>query len=430
MSNAGRGEGGQSAYNNNIVTLTGQNSANGIDPTVEVTYTSAEEGAGNEVIVTNVTVSGATTPNLKLSADGLTTNEIKCKISQPNSVLNKADADGSTVLSAGTIDSGSNIGLVTKTVDFEVISATNKSISFVNSEIVDDKDSSVHSSSSTNLFLNDIIFEGQQTDPASSGRTFIIYPPDENISVKISMAGSRGFDFNGNKGGNGGVTIFTYTLQKNTEYVFKLGFTVSPPTSLGKGGAGAFFYEKGRLLVACGGGGASGWYGGNGGTGGGAGVAGGSGSGSSGGSGGESVSAGQLTSEGTVPTSGSAGKVESCTTGDYWLGQGVDACNDVGNVKFRTFDGTEVSSSATIQRGYKADGGPENGFRFNGESSFNEVNGTYVGGGGAGAFGGGAAASTNSGGGGGSGYTNGSVNIIRTSSENELYTAFAQIELL
>ena len=165
-----RGGGGQSAYNNNIVTLTGQNSTNGIDPEVIVTYTSAEEGAGNVVITTNVTVSGATTPNLKLTADGITTNEVKCQISQSNSVLNKADADGSTTLSAGTLGGG----LVTKTVDFEVISATNKSISFVNSEVVDDKDSSVHSSASQNLFLNDIIFEGSQTDPATSGRTFII----------------------------------------------------------------------------------------------------------------------------------------------------------------------------------------------------------------------------------------------------------------
>ena len=142
------------------------------------------------------------------------------------------------------------------------------------------------------------------------------------------------------------------------------------------------------------------------------------------------MSAGQLTSAGVVPTGGTGGKVESCTIGDYWLGQGVDACSDVGNVKFRTFDGNEVSSSATIQRGYKGDGGPENGFRFNGGSSFNQVNGTYIGGGGAGAYGGNAAASTNSGGGGGSGYTNGSVTIIDTSLVNEDLIGFAQIELL
>ena len=123
--------------------------------------------------------------------------------------------------------------------------------------------------------------------------------------------------------------------------------------------------------------------------------------------------------------------MESCTTGDYYAGQGVSPCNDIGNsVKFRTFDGTEVSSSANIIRGYKADGAPENGFRFNGGSSFYQVNGTYVGGGGAGAYGGNAAASTNAGGGGGSGYTNGSVTIVSTSADNGLYKSFAQIELL
>ena len=428
MSNATQGGGGESAYRSSIANLTGQNSATGVDPIVEVTYTSAEEGAGGETITNNITVSGATTPNLKLTADGVITSNVKCKISHPTSVLNSADANGDTTLSDGTLSGG----LVTKTAEFEVISAINKTISILNFELVNDKKSDSHISGSQNLFLNNVDFQTGEndTDPNVSGTTFVMYPPDENITVKITMGASAGESFNGNDGGAGGVTVFSYTLQKNTEYVFKLGTTVSPPTSLGKGGAGAFFYEKGRLLVACGGGGASGWYSGTGGNGGGAGVAGSSGTGSSGGDGGQSVSAGQLTSAGIVPTGGTGGKVESCTTGDYWLGQGVDACSDVGNVKFRTFDGNEVSSSATIQRGYKGDGGPENGFRFNGGSSFNQVNGTYVGGGGAGAYGGNGAASTNSGGGGGSGYTNGSVNIISTSSENDDIIGFAQIELL
>ena len=46
MANAGAGGGGESAYKSSVVTLTGQNSATGIDPSIEVTYTSAEEGAG------------------------------------------------------------------------------------------------------------------------------------------------------------------------------------------------------------------------------------------------------------------------------------------------------------------------------------------------------------------------------------------------
>ena len=289
MSNATQGAGGESSYNSNVITLTGQNSATGIDPIIEVTYTSAEEGAGGSSITNNITVSGATTPTLKLTSDGIITSNVKCQISHPTSVLNSADANGDTTLSDGTL----NGGLVTKTAEFEVISAANKTISILNFETVNDKDSSSHSSGSQNLFLNDINFQmsDTDTDPLVSGRTFIMYPPDENITVKITMGASAGGGFNGNEGGTGGITVFSYTLQKNTEYVFKLGVTVSPPTSLGYGGAGAFFYEKGRLLVACGGGGASGWYSGNGGNGGGAGVAGSSGSGSSGGDGGQSVSA-------------------------------------------------------------------------------------------------------------------------------------------
>ena len=50
MANAGQGGGGQSAYKSGFASLTGQNSATGIDPIVEVSYTSAEEGAGNEIV--------------------------------------------------------------------------------------------------------------------------------------------------------------------------------------------------------------------------------------------------------------------------------------------------------------------------------------------------------------------------------------------
>ena len=132
MSNATQGGGGESAYRSSIANLTGQNSATGIDPIVEVTYTSAEEGAGGETITNNITVSGATTPNLKLTADGVITSNVKCKISHPTSVLNSADANGDTTLSDGTLSGG----LVTKTAEFEVISAINKTISILNFELV------------------------------------------------------------------------------------------------------------------------------------------------------------------------------------------------------------------------------------------------------------------------------------------------------
>ena len=135
MSNATQGGGGQSAYNSNKVTLTGQNSADGIDPLVEVTYTSALEGQGQSEVTIDIEVSGATTPNLTLNAESITTATVKCKISQPNAVLNRADANGDTIFSNGTLDGG----LVTKDALFESISENNKSISIVNTEIVDDK---------------------------------------------------------------------------------------------------------------------------------------------------------------------------------------------------------------------------------------------------------------------------------------------------
>ena len=93
----------------------------------------------------------------------------------------------------------------------------------------------------------------------NSFRNIMVFPEEEDITVKMTMSASAGQDFNGRKGGHGGLSIFTYTLQRNTEYTLKLGCTIEPTSSIGRGGAGAYFYDGGRLLVACGGGGASGW---------------------------------------------------------------------------------------------------------------------------------------------------------------------------
>tara|TARA_R100001443_G_scaffold57633_1_gene68321 strand:+ start:11519 stop:12814 length:1296 start_codon:yes stop_codon:yes gene_type:complete len=424
------GGGGQSAYNSQVLTLVGENSTSGVEPQVEVTYTSASEG-GSTTVTTNTTITGAQTEQLKIKSDRVGISTVRCVMSHPTAVLNHADANGNTVLASGVFDGG----LSTKTVDFESISAVNNTRSILNYEVVSDLDSSKYTSSNSygdqNLFLNS--FDGQANSNLvdSAAQTIIVYPPEENITVKITLAAAAGQSFNGNTGGEGGVTIFSYTLQKDTEYAFKLGYTISPPTSLGYGGAGAYFYEKGRLLVACGGGGASGWFGGNGGSGGGAGVVGGSGSGQSSGSGGQSINAGQLTSTGIFASGLNGGKVESCTTGDYYASQGITPCGDVGTSQFRDYLGNINSNTASITRGYKSAPGPGYGFRYNGGNSLSIVNGTYVGGGGAGAFGGNATASVSGGGGGASGYTNGSVNVISTSQGGNTSRASAlTIELL
>ena len=170
------------------------------------------------------------------------------------------------------------------------------------------------------------------------------------------------------------------------------------------------------MLVACGGGGASGWYGGNGGDGGGAGVAGASGSGQNRGVGGIKYNDGDLPAAGVLPSGATGGKIESCTTGGYWNTQGYSPCSDLGQRKFFLANGQQNLSTQTILRGYKAaDVNSSYGFRHNGgNSQVIGANGLFVGGGGSGAGGGNAASGADSGGGGASGYSNGSVTIVST----------------
>ena len=134
-----------------------------------------------------------------------------------------------------------------------------------------------------------------------------------------------------------------------------------------------------------------------------------------------------------MPNGINGGKIESCTTGTYWANQGISPCDDVGQQQFRTFQGTIVSGTATIQRGYKSSGsltGSTFGYRNNGGDSTSSVSGTFVGGGGAGAYGGNAATNASAGGGGGSGYTDGSVTIVSSSrGGNTSSSAYANIKL-
>ena len=111
-------------------------------------------------------------------------------------------------------------------------------------EVVQDDDSSyLLTQNNLNLYLQDVDLQ------ASNGREYraiVVYAPEENVNVEVIMAGSAGVSFNNNLGGSGGKCTFTYTLQQNTEYVFLLGETQGNTSSVGRGGAGAYFYEKGR----------------------------------------------------------------------------------------------------------------------------------------------------------------------------------------
>ena len=87
---------------------------------------------------------------------------------------------------------------------------------------------------------------------------------------------------------------------------------------------------------------------------------------------------------------------------------GKAPCDDVGTVKFRTPDGTEISNTAVIERGYKSGynviqtaGG---GRRINGGDWWIGFTGGQGG------------TNRDGGGGGGSGYTDGSVTVVNTTS--------------
>ena len=411
MSRAGGGGGGRSAYDDSI--LNKQSDATSLVPYVEVKYISATQSGGSSV-TTTIGASGVTTPNLTLSATRVGIHTVRCKLTHPVAV-NKATTASLPVTRA-------NSPIYTNTVNFQTISKVNSQRSNVTYEITKDWNTNF-GSGTVNLYQQSLSLAATTANP---NRTVTLYAPEENIQVEIQLSGGAGDGFNGGTGGRGGGTRFVYTLIQDTEYTFKFGYNTDEngTASLGRGGPGAYFYEKGILLVACGGVGASGWHGATGGAtgapggdGGGAGQAGQAGTGNGGGIGGIRVDNGQLPASGVQANGITGGKVESCTSGVYWAQQGISPCSTFGVSHFRDYQGNNVGQSAHMLRGYKAASNHTtasgwNGFRTNGGFSFSHVGGTFVGGGGSGAYGGNAASDTSSGGGGASGYTNGAVNII------------------
>ena len=125
---------------------------------------------------------------------------------------------------------------------------------------------------------------------------------------------------------------------------------------------------------------------------------------------GSTVSASTLYPGDTQAGNNKGGQTIRCTKGVYWAQQGVAACDDVAaetvaaTSKFRLADGTEVTNSAEIVRGYKA------GYNIiqtagAGISAFRGGNGATGGDGGSG---------QDSAGGGGSGYSDGTVTVVST----------------
>jgi len=249
-----------------------------------------------------------------------------------------------------------------------------------------------------------------------TGNAVCFYAGDKDIDVEMEMYGGVGIELSGIPG-EGGYSRIRFTMKRDEEYIL---------TGLFDAVDAPFLYRKGSLIAVVGGGGASS-SGQKGGDGGGINVAGEDGDGQGGSSGG---SGGPLFEAGTLPSNGIfgdrnnltavtpdtkrtdlvngeylGGRTLPCPRGVYWRDQGKTPCEDLGNIKFRTPDGTEISNTAEIARGYKS------GYNIIQTSSGNLGTKTVQSGSGAT---GGASGQNNQAGGGGSGYTDGSVTVIDT----------------
>ena len=255
-----------------------------------------------------------------------------------------------------------------------------------------------------------------------SARIITLWSSEKDVDVKITMGGCNGDSRNGNRGGEGGISVFKMTMKKDFEYIVKLGVTDSRGGGArggNNGGGGlAVIYEKAKVLAVCGGGGGAG-VSGRGGDGGGVNVAGEDGTGPGHGRGGAYIGVGELPPRGMTQAgrtgdtdfdndSSGSGRLSGCTIGLYYNQQGIAPCDDIGSETdtepFRTNVG-DIYSDTRLIRGYKAGQGHRN----------NGGAGSGNGGGGGGGARGGTGTGNNGGGGGASGYQSGQIELLPSS---------------
>jgi len=238
------------------------------------------------------------------------------------------------------------------------------------------------------------------------------YAVEKPMNVKITLTASKGADSGIYKGGQGGLTVITTTLEEDIEY-----------SLLGISNNSAIFLYRGSNLIGVVASGGNAGPSGNGGDGGGMNVSGADGEGQQPGSGAISPVIGTLSLNGTfgsvlsganidlrigdsIASAPSGGRTISCSKGTYWTDLGIAPCanNSTNKIKFVNIDGTTITDSDEIIRGFKP------GYSISNTSGKGVNNGGNGGNGATGGRGG----TTGSGGGGGSGYTDGSVTIQST----------------
>ena len=270
------------------------------------------------------TVSGSTTPNLTISRPlGIYTLQVK---------ISNLFASNSPIFS--------------DSVNIEFILPRR----LINTELYD-------TTSSTAVLNSQDLLEGEITllgqNQTSSTSLISLYAPEMDINVEMDIYSGSGIG-----GAQGGYSRIRFLMKKNEEY------TIAGLDSVNNC---PFIYRKGTLIAVCGRGGDSSSNG-NGGAGGGINIAGASGSGRGGGNGGQALAAGTLPPNGifgslssltvispdTKATGQTGGRALPCPKGNYWLSQGKSPCSDVGISKIYLPNGTLVTNSASITRGFKS----------------------------------------------------------------------------
>ena len=416
------GGGGEARWNDSVATPIGEAVSDGTvqgwktigDGYINLKYTGTTEGEVTKTV--NTTLSGTTSNTLTIQCDTVGVQTCQCKIVSATASNSPIWTDTANFVTTSTVDQNNVV------VEAIGVGQT-ATVSYINLANGDYEFATTQSQVSTGSITNYYSF----------------YSSEKDLDVEMELYGGRGIDFSdwpsnrmssswgaGEDGGQGGYSKIRFTMEQNVEYVIAGLSTNSINTP--------FLYRKGALIACVGQGGEGGHYG-RGGFGGGVDVAGENGQGRLSGEGGLLIAEGQLTNNGifgslvyihssstesggiTRPivypgdtrwvrtgTPSDSGRTIRCTKGVYWAEQGLGACDDIsGNTKFRLPDGSLVTNTNSINRGFKA------GYNIMETAAGGSGDGGNGGNGATGGTGG-----SSSGGGGGSGYTSGEVTIVDT----------------
>ena len=377
------GDGGGSTSDDKRATLISEWISSG-DGYANIKYTGYTEKP--ITTITNTILSGTTSDTLTISCDTVGVQTCQCKITSATASNSPVWTDVTNFVSTSTVD---QYNVIVEAIGVGITATL----------------------SSINLANGDYEFNTTLSQVATGGITkyYSFYAPFRDISVEMDLYGGKGKDNGSFTGGEGGYSRIRFDMDKNTEYVLVgLSSDINAP----------FLYRKAELMACVGGGGNAG-RGGHGGDGGGVGVSGERGQGRGNGEGGPTFATGTLPQNGvfgsaftptlvypgdTVATGFAAGRVLPCTKGVFWAQQGQAACADISNeTTFRLPDGTVVTNTANIARGFKA-----------GYNIMQTAGNGNSGDGGNGAHGGRGSSSGDAGGGGGSGYDGGDITVVDT----------------